>query len=76
MYEKYLRNIEREEVEAMYRERSARIACGMRCRPPEYPIRPKAEHQFAPIGGFKQHPNESQNMYVHEYPHQIHEIFV
>jgi hypothetical protein len=62
MYEKYLRNIELDEVEAMYRERSAMVACGMRCGPPRYPMRPEGKHQFIPIAGFKQHPNESQNM--------------
>jgi hypothetical protein len=62
MYEKYLRNIELEEVEAFYRERSSRVACGMRCGPPQYPMRPLGKHQFVSIGGFKQHPNESQDM--------------
>jgi len=62
MYEKYLRNIELEEVEAEYCKRSSFTACGMRCRPPRYPVRPEGKHDFALIGGFKQHPNESQNM--------------
>jgi len=62
MYEKYLRNIELEQVEAEYREQSSNYACGMRCRPPQYPVRPKGKHDFASIGGFKQHPNESEDM--------------
>ena len=61
MYEKYLRNIELEQVETDYREKSSRVACGMRCGPPQYPVRPAGKHHFAPIGGFKQHPNESQD---------------
>jgi len=62
MYEKYLRNIELEQVEADYLERSAHFACGMRCGPPIYPMRPAGKHQFVSMGGFKQHPNESQEM--------------
>jgi hypothetical protein len=61
-YEKYLRNIELEEVEAMYCKQRRGIACGRRCAPPQYPMRPKGKHQSVPMGGFKQHPNESQNM--------------
>jgi len=61
-YEKYLRNIELEEVEAMYYKRRSGIACGMRCPPPQHPMRPEGKHQFVPIGEFKQHPNESQDM--------------
>ncbi len=62
MYEKYLRNIELEQVEAMYVAESLMIACGMRCGPPRYPIRPASKHQFISMGGFKKHPNESQDM--------------
>jgi hypothetical protein len=62
MYEKYLRNIELEQVEADYLERSSGFACGMRCGPPRYPMRPASKHQFVSMGGFKQHPNESQEM--------------
>ena len=62
MHEKYLRNLELQQVETMYRERSRHYACGMRCGPPQYPMRPAGKHRFVPIGGFKQHPNESQNM--------------
>lgn len=62
MYEKYLRNKELEEVELMYRERSSRVACGLRCGPPIYPTRSADRHHFVPIGGFKEHPNESENM--------------
>ncbi|CAF0853889.1 unnamed protein product [Adineta steineri] len=62
MYEKYLRNIELEEVEAHYHEYSSNFACGEPCEPPRYPIRPEGQHRFASIGGFKQHPNESQDM--------------
>jgi hypothetical protein len=61
-YEKYLRNVELEEVEAMYRGKRRRVACGIRCSPPRYPMRPEGKHRFVPVGGFKQHPNESQNM--------------
>ncbi|CAF4237728.1 unnamed protein product, partial [Adineta steineri] len=64
MYEKYLRNIELEEVEAHYRERSRQVACGMRSGPPRYPVRPEGKHRFESIGGFKQHPNESQDMTI------------
>ena len=62
MYEKYLRNLEVKEVEEMYRESSRHVACGMRCGPPKYPMRPAGEHYFVPVGAFKRHPNESQNM--------------
>ncbi len=62
MYEKYLRNIELENVEAMFLQESRRYACGMRCRPPQYPVRPAGKHPFVSMGGFKQHPNESQEM--------------
>jgi hypothetical protein len=61
-YEKYLRNVELEKVEAMYRERFSRIPCAMPGGPPRYPMRPEGKHQFIPIAEFKQHPNESQNM--------------
>ncbi|CAF3935032.1 unnamed protein product, partial [Adineta steineri] len=64
MYEKYLRNIELEEVEAHYHETSMHVACGMRSRPPQYPVRPEGKHRFESIGGFKQHPNESQDMTI------------
>lgn len=63
IYEKYLRNIELEQVEADYRVRSSQIACGMRCGPPQYPMRPESKHQFVSMAGFTQHPNESQEMY-------------
>jgi hypothetical protein len=62
MYEKYLRNLELEQVEAEYREQSSHYACGMRCGPPRYPMRPEGKHKFVSMGGFKQHPNESQDM--------------
>ena len=62
MHEKYLRNKELEEVERMYLERSSYVACGMRCGPPQYPMRPEGRHHFIPVGDFKQHPNDSQNM--------------
>jgi hypothetical protein len=62
MYEKYLRTIELEEVEALHRKLRSQYACGMRCRPPQYPMRPPGKHHFVSIGGFKQHPNESQDM--------------
>ena len=62
MYEKYLRNAELNEVEKIYRERRSHIACGKRRGPPQYPMRPASKHHFVPIGGFKQHPNESQEM--------------
>ncbi|CAF1067084.1 unnamed protein product [Adineta ricciae] len=64
MHEKYLRNIELEEVEAEYMERSAYVACGMRCGPPEYPIRPDGKHDFGAVGGFKEHPNQSSTMII------------
>ncbi|CAF1181428.1 unnamed protein product [Rotaria magnacalcarata] len=64
MYEKYLRNAELEEVEVMYRERSSRVACGMRCGPPQYPLRPAGKHHFVPIGDFRQHPNESEKISI------------
>ncbi|CAF1009309.1 unnamed protein product [Rotaria sordida] len=64
MYEKYLRNIELEAVEALYRERSSHYACGLRCGPPQYPTRPAGKHHFVPIGDFKQHPNESETMSI------------
>ncbi len=62
MYEKYLRNTELNEVAEMYRKISSGFACGRRCGPPKYPMRPASKHRFVPIGGFKQHPNESQEM--------------
>jgi hypothetical protein len=62
MHEKYLRNIELEEVEATYRIRSLQIACGMRYGPPRYPMRPAGHYPLVCVGGFKQHPNESQDM--------------
>lgn len=62
MYEKYLRNIELEQVEAMYLEESSHVACGLRCSPPLYPTRPAGHRAFVPIGEFKHHPNESQEM--------------
>jgi hypothetical protein len=62
MHEKYLRNIELKEVERMYYETRMEIACGMRCGPPQYPMRPEGKHHFTPIGAFKQHPNDSHKM--------------
>jgi hypothetical protein len=62
MYEKYLRNAELNQVEEMYRQERASIACGMKCLPPQYPMRPASKHRFVPICGFKQHPNESQEL--------------
>ena len=62
VYEKYLRNIEKEEVEKRYIERSMHVACGMRCGPPQYPTRPVGKYEVVPIGGFTQHPNESEDM--------------
>ena len=62
MYEKYLRNEELERVEAEYRKRRSRVACGRRCAPPQYPVRPPGNHRFVPVVGFQEHPNESQNM--------------
>ena len=62
MYEKFLRNQELIEVEKRHREERSGFACGMRCGPPQYPVRPPGKHQFVPINGFKQHPNESQDM--------------
>lgn len=64
MYEKYLRNAELQEVERHYLERSLGIACGRRCSPPQYPMRPQSKRSFVPFGEFKQHPNESQEMCV------------
>ena len=64
MYEKYLRNIELEEVEAEYTERSSEVACGMEWGSPRYPIRPDGKHDFGAVGGFKEHPNQSSRMYV------------
>ncbi|CAF3379892.1 unnamed protein product [Rotaria sp. Silwood2] len=64
MYEKYLRNIELEEVEALYREQSSHVACGIRCPPPQYPIRSADKHHIVRIGDFKQHPNESETMSI------------
>ena len=61
MFEKYIRNIEMEEVEERYRERRHE-ACGRRCPPTQYPMRPAGKYQIVPIGGFIQHPNESQHM--------------
>ena len=61
-YEKYLRNVELEEVEARYRYASSRVGCGLRGDPPQYPMRPEGKHRFVPVGGFKEHPNESQDM--------------
>lgn len=62
MYEKYLRNLELERVERVYRVESSQIACGRRCPPNQYPMRPQNKHHFVPFGGFKKHPNESQEM--------------
>ncbi len=64
MYEKYVRNIELADVEERYRERSRSVSCGMRMRsgPPQYPMRPPGKYPLVSIDGFKQHPNESQNM--------------
>ena len=62
MYEKYLRNVELEIVEKHYQEYSQRVACGMRCRPPEYPVRPAGKQRFVHLGGFNQHPNSLQDM--------------
>ncbi len=62
MYEKYLRNIELEEIERRYIEESASVACGLGFGSLPYPTRPPGKHQFVPVGGFKQHPNESQEM--------------
>jgi hypothetical protein len=62
MYEKYLRNIELEEVEAVYTKIRRGIACGMRPGPPRHPMRPAVQYPLVSIGGFKQHPNESQDM--------------
>ncbi len=65
MYEKFLRNIEREKVEALYGIYSRLFACAMYSEssgPPRYPDRPSGQHYFIPVGGFKQHPNESQYM--------------
>ncbi|CAF4127672.1 unnamed protein product [Rotaria sp. Silwood2] len=64
MYEKYLRNIELEAVEALYREQSSHVACGIRYPPPQYPIRPAGKHHIVHIGDFKQHPNESETMSI------------
>ncbi len=62
MHEKYLRNLEMEEVEDRYYKESAGFACGRRCAPPQYPMRPPGTYPLVSISGFKQHPNESQNM--------------
>ena len=62
IYEKYLRNIELEKVEALFHEQNSYFACGMRHGPPLYPIRPAGKHHFVPVGGFKEHPNESETM--------------
>ena len=62
MYEKYLRNEERERVEREYHRKMSRIACGMRCGPPRYPIRPTGSVVFEAVGGFAVHPNTSREM--------------
>lgn len=62
MHEKYLRNQELDTVEKMYMKSMSRVACGMRCGPPRYPVRPASKGCFTIIGGFKQHPNESEDM--------------
>ncbi len=62
MYEKYLRNLEMEEVEQRYLKESIGVGCGMRCRPPQYPMRPVGTYPFQTVGGFTKHPNESQDM--------------
>ncbi|CAF3671234.1 unnamed protein product [Rotaria sp. Silwood1] len=46
------------EVEAAYRKEREGWGCGLRCVPPQYPVRPAGKHHFVAIGGFKQHPNE------------------
>ena len=62
MHEKYLRNQEREEVEAEYAKTRGHFACGMRCGPPRYPVRPAGKPRFESVGGFQAHPNTSENM--------------
>ena len=62
MYEKYLRNRELEEVEMQYEVKSSRVACGMRCGPPQYPVRPASKPCLESVGGFKAHPNTSEHM--------------
>jgi hypothetical protein len=62
MYEKYLRNVELVNVEAMYRKSRTKIAPRRKCGKLRYPVRPTGQYQFACVGGFKQHPNESQDM--------------
>ena len=63
MYEKYLRNKEMKEVKERYNRECPRDACGTRFEfLPQYPMRPPGKYPLVSIGGFKQHPDESQDM--------------
>ena len=62
MHEKYLRNQERKQVEALYRTQRSSLACAMGSGPRKYPIQPTENHPFVPIGGFEHHPKESEEM--------------
>ncbi|CAF0951485.1 unnamed protein product [Adineta steineri] len=64
IYEKYLRNIEIEKVEGYYHKYGYPTCCMSHFRPPVHPVRSSGEHDFVSIGGFKQHPNKSQNMMI------------
>ena len=62
MHEKYLRNLEREEVETEYEENMIYVACGMPCGPPRYPARAAGNSRFESVGDFQVHPNTSEAM--------------
>lgn len=61
MYEKHLRNAEVQQVAEVFLEEMEGMGCGIRCGPPQYPIRTKGKVTFEPIGGFAVHPNTSQD---------------
>ena len=76
MYEKYLRNEELKEVERRYAEEMRNVACGLRCEPPMFPVRDDKNHLFELTGGFKQHPNDSEEMYENDFPsHRLNFFF-
>ncbi|CAF4863740.1 unnamed protein product [Rotaria sp. Silwood1] len=62
MYEKYLRNEELKQKLINMRS-YGRLAC-VTCLPPQYPVRPIAEHSLESVGGFSQHPNSSKDMTI------------
>ncbi|CAF1466581.1 unnamed protein product [Adineta steineri] len=64
MYEKYLRNIELEEVKANLRKERSNISCGMHWNRCDYFVRPEDKHPFESIGGIRKHPHESKDMTI------------